>query len=81
LITASAAARIRKREGIEFAKSLKLIRKTSATMLGGEGRYGLFLAQHFLGHPPRTVATRSYVAPPQALFDEALMWLRERYGF
>jgi|SRR5271166_5254682 len=73
--------RIRKREGIEFAKSLKLIRKTSATMLGGEGRYGLFLAQHFLGHSPRTVATRSYVAPPQALFDEALMWLRERYGF
>ena len=50
-------------------------------MLGGEGRYGLFLAQHFLGHSPRTVATRSYVAPPQALFDEALMWLRERYGF
>jgi hypothetical protein len=48
-------------------------------MLGGKGRYGLFLAQHFLGHSPRTVATRSYVAPPQRLFDEALMWLRERY--
>jgi len=73
-------ARIRKQEGIEFVRPLKLIRKTSATMLGGEGRYGLFLAQHFLGHSPRTVATRSYVAPPQALFDEAMMWLREQYG-
>jgi integrase len=72
-------ARIKKQEGIEFAKPLKLIRKTSATMLGGDGRYGLFLAQHFLGHSPRTVATRSYVAPPQALFDEAVMWLREQY--
>ena len=71
--------RIMKREEIEFTKPLKLIRKTSATMLGGEGRYGLFLAQHFLGHSPRTVATRSYVAPPQPLFDEALMWLREQY--
>jgi hypothetical protein len=42
---------------------------------------GLFLAQHFLGHSPRTVATRSYVAPPLALFDEALLWLWEQYGF
>lgn len=73
--------RIRKREGVEFTRPLKLIRKTSATMLGGEGRYGLFLAQHFLGHSPRTVATRSYVAPPQDLFDEAVTWLRERYEF
>jgi integrase len=71
--------RIKKKEGIEFKKSLKLIRKTSATMLGSDNRYGLFLAQHFLGHSPRSVATRNYVAPPQALFDEAVMWLREQY--
>lgn len=71
-------ARIKEKEGIEFAKRLKDIRKTSSTLLGGSEKYGRF-AQYFLGQSPRTVADRYYVAPSQELFDEAMTWLGDQY--
>ena len=73
-------ARILKAEGVAFTKPLKLIRKTSATLLGGSEKYGRY-AQLFLGHSPRSIADRHYVAPSQPLFDEAVSWLGGRYGF
>ena len=33
-------------------------------------------APHFLGHSPKTVAGKHYVAPFQSNFDETLDWLR-----
>ncbi len=73
-------ARILKAEGLEFTKPLKLIRKTSATLLGGSEKYGRY-AQLFLGHSPRSVADKHYVASSQHLFDEAVTWLGGQYGY
>ena len=73
-------ARILKAEGIEFSKPLKLIRKTSATLLGGSEKYGRY-AQLFLGHSPRSIADKHYVRPSAELFDEAVSWLGGQYGF
>jgi hypothetical protein len=72
-------ARILKKEGIIFKKPLKLIRKTSSTLMGGSKEYGRY-AQYFLGHSPRSVADRSYVDPSHDLFDDAVHWLGEQYG-
>jgi integrase len=71
--------RVWRHEGVRFKKPLRQIRKTSATLIGGSEKYGRF-TQHFLGHSPRTIADRHYVAPSQELFDEAVKWLGERYG-
>jgi integrase len=62
------------------AKPLKLIRKTSASLLGSHEVYGRF-ATHFLGHSPRSIADKHYVRPDQNLFDEAVAWLGKQYGF
>jgi integrase len=70
-------AHVRKR--LRFSKSLKLLRKTSATLLESHETYGRF-TQHFLGHAPRTIAARHYAAPSQDLFDEAVDWLAQQYG-
>jgi hypothetical protein len=62
------------------AKPLKLIRKTSASLLGSHEVYGRFTS-HFLGHSPRSIADKHYVRPDQHLFDEAIGWLGQQYGF
>jgi len=67
------------RKRLKFSKSLKLLRKTSATLLESHETYGRF-TQHFLGHAPRTIAARHYAAPSQDLFDEAVGWLARQYG-
>jgi hypothetical protein len=58
-------------------KPLKLIRKTSASILETHKEYGRYV-QHFLGHSPRTIAEGHYVIPDQTNFDEAVSWLGEK---
>lgn len=65
---------------LKFNKSLKQLRKTGASMLAEHPTYGRF-AQHYLGHAPSTMADRHYVTPPQALFDEGVLWLGRQFGF
>jgi hypothetical protein len=57
----------------------KLLRKTSATMLGSHANYGRY-AHYFLGHKANNVADAHYVRPSQVQFDEAVAWLGEQYG-
>jgi integrase len=64
---------------VKAAKPLKLVRKTSATLLGEHPHYK-FYAQYFLAHSPRSVADAHYVVPSDVEFFAALDWLRGRYG-
>ena len=64
---------------LEINKPLKLFRKTSATLLDKHKEYGRY-APFFLGHAGRSIAERHYVVPDQSQFDEAVDWLRQRYG-
>ena len=75
----SAYRRLLVRLKIEDGKPLKLIRKTSASILGGHPQFK-FYAQYFLAHSPGTVADRHYVIPSTEEFFAALSWLREHYG-
>jgi integrase len=61
-------------------KPLKLLRKTSATLLRTSRDFG-FLTDAFLGHAPASVADRNYAGNPANLFDEAVEWLGQQYGF
>jgi len=74
------AAYIRYRRKMRPAKlpALKLLRKTSASLLAHE--YNLELSQLFLGHAPKTIAEKHYVAPDRKTFDAAVRWLGEQYG-
>jgi integrase len=68
------------RRRLKFGKSLKLLRKTAATMLDSHPVYGR-LTSLFLGHSPRSIKDRHYSAPSQELFDEAVEWLGRQLGF
>ena len=61
-----------------LAKPIKLLRKTSATLLDGHEVYGRY-ADYFLGHSPRSIIDRHYRVPSDELFRQALGWLREQY--
>jgi len=61
------------------ARPLKLLRKTSASLLSNEPRFRS-LHQLFLGHAPSSVAEIHYVATDKNILDEALAWLGERYS-
>lgn len=63
---------------IEHPKAMKLLRKTSSTMLAHQ--YDESLAGYFLGHAPRGVAQRHYLAPSEEKFTEAVKWLGEQLG-
>ena len=65
--------RLCKKTGIQ--KTLKSLKKTSATLLRGSRHYSS-LENLFLGHAPTTMADKFYTLPPQDLFDEAVTWLR-----
>jgi integrase len=69
--------RLVKQTGI--SKPLKSIRKTSANLLESHRDYSRF-ASYFLGHAESGMKDRHYTDVPQALFDEALEWLRRQYG-
>jgi hypothetical protein len=73
----SAFSRLKRR--VKITKPLKLIRKTSATLLKSDKKFpGVEVV--FLGHSPRSVADRHYAQVPQALLDEAIKWLGKQYG-
>jgi hypothetical protein len=55
--------------------TLKALRAVSATTLESHPQHGRFTSL-FLGHAPASIKDRHYAAPPQALFDEAVLWLR-----
>jgi integrase len=59
---------------LKFTKPMKQLRKTAATLLESHETYGRLTA-HFLGHSPRSMKDRHYAAPPQELFDKAVLWL------
>jgi integrase len=67
------------RKRLGFRKSLKLLRKTSASLLESHPIYGR-LTSLFLGHSPASIKDRHYAAVPQALFDEAVVWLGGQLG-
>ncbi len=68
---------IRRRCGVR--KPLKLLRKTSASLLESHETYGRFTSL-FLGHSPKSMKDKHYAAPPQQLFDAAVTWLGEKLG-
>jgi integrase len=63
-----------------FTKRLKDLRKTGATLLGRHSEHRYY-AEHYLGHAPRSVAAKHYIAPARDQFDAALTWLGEQLGF
>ena len=67
------------RERVGIPKPMKLLRKTSASLLESHEVYGRFTSL-FLGHSPRSMKDRHYTAPPQVLFDAAVVWLGEKLG-
>ena len=73
----SAFSRLKREVGIK--KPLKLIRKTSATLLKS-GKQFSGVEAVFLGHAPRSVADRHYAQVPQVLLDAAIKWLGKQYG-
>jgi integrase len=64
---------------LKITTPMKLIRKTSASIIGGHDVYGRY-AELFLGHAPSSVADRHYVKPQQELIDRMVTWLGEQYG-
>ena len=69
----------RLRKKTKIPKTLKLLRKTSASMLEAHPEYGRY-AEYFLGEAPSSVASRHYVRPSEEQFDAALRWLGQQYG-
>ena len=68
---------LQRRLAVNF--SMKLLRKTSATLIESHEMYGRYTG-HFLGHAPGTIAERHYAAPSLDLFDRIVSWLGEQYG-
>ena len=61
------------------SKPLKSLKKTSATLIRGNQKY-TSLESLFLGHAPQSMSDRHYAVAPQALLDEAIVWLGGEYG-
>ena len=72
----NAYERLQKKTGI--GKPLKSLKKTSASLIRGNGEF-TGLESLFLGHAPQSMADRHYAAIPQDLLDRAINWLREQY--
>lgn len=58
--------------------SMKLIRKTSASLLDNHPDFSI-LAPLFLGHAPQSVADRHYLKPAKDKLDRALFYLHSCY--
>lgn len=68
----------RLRRSLGLTKTLKSLKKTSATLIAGHADYR-GLEDLFLGHAPRKMSDRHYAKAPQALLDNAVAWLGEAY--
>jgi len=66
------------RRKTKLAYPMKLLRKTSASLLETNADFARY-ATLFLGHSPRSIADRHYVVPSQENFDLAVAWLGEKY--
>jgi integrase len=73
----SAFNRLRRKTKIR--KPLKSLKKTSATLIRGNGKFSS-LERLFLGHAPTSMSDRYYAGVPQELLDEAILWLASEYG-
>ena len=69
--------RLKKKTGI--TKTMKLLRKTSATLIRSQADYR-GLEDLFLGHSPTSMSDRHYAQPPEQLLAEATDWLGKAYG-
>jgi integrase len=69
--------KLRRRLG--HKRPMKLLRKTAASRLETHETYGRFVGL-YLGHAPASMKDRHYAAPPQELFDAAVLWLGEQLG-
>jgi integrase len=56
----------------------KAFRSIGATVLGAETPYR-FAVPHYLGHSPKSIADKSYVAPSRSQFDEIVTWLGKQF--
>jgi integrase len=68
-----------KKEGKEVG-TLKLFRKTSATLLYNSDEYSTCVGA-FLGHAPDSIITRHYAHTSAEKLDKAVAWLATQYGF
>ncbi len=64
---------------VSVSKPLKSLKKTSASLIRGNAKY-TSLESLFLGHAPQSMSDRHYAIAPQALLDEAIVWLGGEYG-
>ena len=69
--------RLRKKTGV--TKPLKSLKKTSASLIRSDPRYAS-LESLFLGHAPQSMSDKHYTVAPQALLDDAVIWLSTEYG-
>ena len=63
----------------KIKKPMKLLRKTSATLLRSNKQF-TGIENLFLGHAPRSVSDRHYSQAPQEILNEAVVWLGKQYG-
>jgi len=68
--------RVRKKTGID--KPMKLLRKTSATLIRSQAEYR-GLEDLFLGHSPTSMSDRHYAQPPEQLLAAATDWLGTQF--
>lgn len=62
-----------------FLKSLKAVKKTSASLLRNNTEFSEF-HDFFLGHSEKTTAGRNYAKLDQNKFANAVIWLGRQYG-
>lgn len=65
---------------LEIRKPLKSLKKTLSSKLRDSERFN-GLEDLCLGHAPQKMSDRHYTSAPQTLFDTAVCWLAEQYGF
>ena len=73
----NAFSRLQRKTGI--TKPLKSLKKTSASLIRNDPRYAS-LESLFLGHAPQSMSDKHYTVAPQALLDDAVIWLSTEYG-
>ncbi len=69
----------RLRSDLEIKKSLKSLKKSSATLIRDNERFR-GLEGLFLGHAPQSMSDKHYTAIPQITFDEAVLWLGKEFS-
>ncbi len=66
--------KIERQGGPSIAPEFTMLRRTGATMLAEQ--FDNHLTELWLGHSPKTVAGKHYIAPSMARLEQATTWLR-----